>query len=65
MQDQNSALAADQSCDCHYNSSRIEIYSDGDSKAGHDSIDDQRPPLPPRPPPPPRLRHATITGNGG
>ncbi|XP_039965199.1 uncharacterized protein LOC120777762 [Bactrocera tryoni] len=64
MQDQNSALATDKSCDCHYNSSHIEIYSDGDSKVGHDSIDDQRPPLPPRPPPPPRLRNATITGNG-
>ncbi|XP_017480456.1 PREDICTED: uncharacterized protein LOC108369778 isoform X2 [Rhagoletis zephyria] len=64
LQDQNSPLAADKNCDCHYNSSHIEIYSDGDSKGGHDSIDDQRPPLPPRPPPPPRLRNATITGNG-
>ncbi|XP_053955836.1 uncharacterized protein LOC128861611 isoform X1 [Anastrepha ludens] len=65
MHEQNSPLAADKNCDCDYNSSQIEIYSDGESKGGRDSIDDQRPPLPPRPPPPPRLRNATITGNGG
>ncbi|XP_067644143.1 uncharacterized protein [Eurosta solidaginis] len=60
----SSPLASDKNCDCHYNSSHNEIYSDGDSKTGNDSLDDQRPPLPPRPPPPPRLRNATITGNG-
>lgn len=65
LQGHNSVLATTKSCDCHYNSSHIEIYSDGDSKGGHDSINDQRPPLPPRPPPPPpRLRNSTITGNG-